>query len=365
MQRQSRLETLAGGVPPWPALRAFQEELAEMQRAMSELRRRALDIRTTPARRVLERLPRVASELARSLGKRVCVEIHGEEVEVDRAVLDHLDEPLLHLVRNAVDHGIEPPALREQRGKPAVGSIEVHARTEAGRLRLLVADDGRGLDVEAVRRAAVRRGLLPEAVAEDLPLARAAELLFEPGMSTADRVSEVSGRGVGLDAVKRTLESLGGSVSLECTPGQGTRFEIDLPSMVALQRVLIVQVRGAALALATSRIETVHEASAGEIERAGHESFFVHKGEPLPLVDLSERVGFERIRPGRGAVVQLEVRGFRLGLLVERAVRECEIFVRPVPRVLAALEPLGGAAILPDGVPVFLLEVSALVESAL
>jgi two-component system chemotaxis sensor kinase CheA len=365
MQRQSRLEALAHGAPAWPGQLAFDAELGDMQRVVSELRRRALDLRTTPVRRVLERLPRVASELARSLEKRVSVELFGEEVEVDRAVLDHLDEPLLHLVRNAVDHGIERPEQRERAGKPAVGTVAIHARRESGRLHLRVEDDGGGLDVEAVRRAAVRRGLLPEAVAEDLPLARAAELLFEPGMSTREHVSEVSGRGVGLDAVKRTLESLGGSVTLESRPGAGTRFDLEVPSMVALQRVLIVEVSKAALALATSRIEAVLDVAEGEVERTGREAFFVYRDEPLPLVDLSERVGFARIEPGYGAIVLVEVRGFRLGLLVERAVRECEVFVRPVPAILAALEPLGGAAILPDGVPVFLLEIAALVENAL
>lgn len=365
MQRQARLEALARRAPAWAEQRAVEEELGGMQQALGELRRRALDIRTTPARRVLERLPRVASELARSLGKRVSVELHGEEVEVDRAVLDHLDEPLLHLVRNAVDHGIELPEARERAGKPPVGTVAIHARRESGRLHLRVEDDGGGLDVELVRRAAVRRGMLPEAVAEDLTLARAAELLFEPGMSTREQVSEVSGRGVGLDAVKRTLESLGGSVTLESRPGAGTRFDVELPSMVALQRMLIVEVRGATLGLATSRIDAVLDVADGELERAGHESFFVHKDEPLPLVDLGERIGFPCVPEGRGAVVVVEVRGFRLGLLVERALQECEIFVRPVPPILSGLEALGGAAILPDGVPVFLLEVGALVEKAL
>jgi two-component system chemotaxis sensor kinase CheA len=365
MQRHSRLEALAGRAPAWPEQHALEEELAGMQRAVGQLRRRALDIRTTPARRVLERLPRVASELARSLGKRVSVELFGEEVEVDRAVLDHLDEPLLHLVRNAVDHGIEPPEVRERLRKPPVGTVAIHARRESGRLHLRVEDDGSGLDVDSVRRAAVRRGLLPEAVAEDLTLARAAELLFEPGMSTREQVSEVSGRGVGLDAVKRTLESLGGSVTLESRPGEGTRFEVELPSMVALQRVLIVETRGARLGLATGRIEAVLDVAETEIERAGDEAFFVHKGEPLPLVDLATRIGFESVPRGVGAVVLVEVRGFRLGLWVERALLECEIFVRPVPAILAGLEPLGGVAILPDGVPVFLLEVGALVENAL
>jgi two-component system chemotaxis sensor kinase CheA len=365
MQRRARLAKLHGQVPFWLDHPEFREELERMEDAVVELRRRALDIRTTPVRRLLERLPRVASELARLLGKRVRVELRGEEVEVDRAVLDHLDDPLLHLVRNAVDHGLEPPDVRERAGKDPVGTVRVSAWRTGSRVRVRLAEDGRGIDADALRRKAVERGLLAAEVAEDLPLARVCELIFEPGISTAAEVTAVSGRGVGLDAVKRTVEGLGGSVSVETRPGAGTSFELDLPSMVALQRVLLVELQGERVALVVSAVQSVVDLEEGAIEQLGPDAFFTLHGEPLPLVDFGARIGLPPAAQGRrGNVVIVDARGFRVGLRVDRALEELEVFVREVPAALGRLPAIGGVAILPDGVPVFLVEVAELVEAA-
>jgi len=365
-QQQARMEALHRQSPLWDLHGELGEELESMQRVVRDLRRHALEIRTTPVRRVLERLPRVASELARSLGKRVAVELVGEEVEVDRGVLDRLDDPLIHLIRNAVDHGIETPDLRTQAGKSAVGTIHVTARSESGRLRIRFADDGAGLDVEAVRRRAVERGMLPEAVAEDLPQERVVELLFEPSMSTRDEVSEVSGRGVGLDAVKRVVEALGGTIEVSSDAGHGMAFDLELPAMVALQRVLVLELRGERVALPVSGVEAVLGVEEGEVERAGAEAFFVWKDEPMPLIDLASRLGLESGPPAlRRNVVVLEARDFKVGLEVDRVSAEHELFIRPVPQVLAGLEPLAGTAILPDGSPVFLIETGSLIEGSL
>ncbi|MBW2280631.1 MAG: Hpt domain-containing protein [Deltaproteobacteria bacterium] len=363
MQRHAQLESLHRASPFWEFRREFGEEIDGMERAIRELRRRALDIRTTPVRRVFERLPRLASELAHSLGKRVRVDLVGEEVEADRAVLDHLDDPLLHLLRNAVDHGIEAPHVREASGKPAVGTIRLESARVGSSIHLRIQDDGAGIDAEKVRRRAVESGLLPQLVAEDLPLERIGELLFEPGMSTREEVSEVSGRGVGLDAVKSKIEALGGTISLSTNDDGGMTFDIDLPSMVALQRVLILQLSGERVALPAARVEAVLEVSEGTIERVGDEAFFMWKDEPIPLLDLGERVQLPSAGPRhKGNVVLTEARGFRMGLHVDRAIADYEVFVREVPSALAALRPLAGVANLPDGVPVFLLEPGALVE---
>lgn len=363
MQRHAQLESLHRASPFWQFHREFGEEIDGMERVIRELRRRALEVRTTPMRRVFERLPRVASELAHALGKRVRVETFGEEVEVDRAVLDHLDDPLLHLVRNSVDHGIEAPEVREASGKSPVGRIRLASARIGGTVCLRVEDDGRGIDAEKVRRRAVERGLLPELVAEDLPLERIGELLFEPGMSTRDEVSEVSGRGVGLDAVKSRIEALGGTISLSINAQGGVAFDIRLPSRVALQRVLILQLGDERVALPAARVEAVLAVDEGDVERVGGEAFFMWKDEPIPLLDLGERIGLSPAREGsRGNVVLTEADGFRMGLHVDRAVADHEVFVREVPAALRALRPLGGVAILPDGVPVLLLEPRALVE---
>jgi len=363
MQHQARLENLQRALPYWDGKPEFDEELEGMQRIVRDLRRRALDIRTTPVRRVLERLPRVARELASSLGKQVRMELSGEEVEADRAVLDHLDDPLLHLVRNALDHGLETPDERSAAGKDPVGTLRIHAASEGGRLVLRLQDDGRGLDVERVRRKAIARGM-PSEVVEDLPVERLGELLFEPGMSTRDEVSELSGRGVGLDAVRRSVEALGGSVSVARPEGGGMAFELDLPSMVALQRVLILRVCGHRVALPVTRLDCVIDVREAPIERAGDEAFLMYQDEPIPVFDLARHLGLpQRGDEASGNVVLLDARGFRLGLLADRAQADQEVYVREVPATLAGLKHLGGVAVLSDGAPIFLLEMGALLEN--
>ncbi len=363
MQRQTRLEELHRDAPLWEGHGEFGEQLEGMENVVRELRRRALDIRTTPVRRVLDRMPRVAAELARELGKRVRVELRGEEVEVDRAILDHLDDPLLHLVRNAVDHGIESPEERERAGKSPFGTIVLSAARVAGRLRVRLEEDGRGIDVEGVRRCAVERGLLLEMVAEDLPPERICELIFEAGISTREEVTHVSGRGVGMDAAKRTIEGLGGTITLENRPGQGTVIELELPAMAALQRVLVLEVGPERVALPVSQLEAVLAFDEAQVERAGIDSFFVFKDEPLPLLDLAEHIGLGCGPVDAGNVLVLETRGFRFGLLVDRAVGDLEVFVREIPELLSDHQALGGVTILPDGQPVFLLEPGPMVES--
>ena len=364
MQRQARLEALHRDAPAWELHREFCEELDGMEKVVRELRRRALDIRTTSVRRVLQRIPRTANDLARALGKRVRVELVGEEVEVDRAILDHLDEPLLHLVRNAVDHGIETPEERKRAGKDPVGTIRLSATQSSGRLYVQVEEDGRGIDLEKVRQRAVERGLVAEMVAEDLPAERICELIFEPGISTRDEVTEVSGRGVGMDAVKRGVESLGGSVTLANRPGAGTLAEIELPTMDALQRVLVLEVGTERVVIPVGQLQSVLSVAEAQVERAGIDAFFVFKDEPLPLLDLSEHIGLGP-SPTRSSanVLVFETRGFGFGLLIDRAVSDLEVFVREVPDLLAGIKVLGGVAILPDGDPVFLLEPGSLVES--
>ncbi len=363
MQGQARLEELHREAPYWTGHGAFNDELDQLARVVRDLRRHALDIRITPVRRILERLPRVAQDLARELGKLVRVELVGEEVEVDRAVLDHLDDSLLHLVRNAIDHGLETEAERRAAGKDPVGTLRMRASRVAGRLQMRLEEDGRGIEIEKVRRRAIERGLLLEMVAEDLPPGRILEFIFEPGISTRDSVSDISGRGVGLDAVKRQIEALGGTISVESSPGKGTAFLLDLPSMVALQRVLVLQVAGERVALPISTVEAVLSVEEAAIERAGVDAFFMLKEEPLPLVDLGPRLGVARTRATGGCVVVVEARGFKLGLLVDRVIDDLEVFVRETPPPLRELAPLGGVAILRDGTPVFLLEIISLVEN--
>jgi two-component system chemotaxis sensor kinase CheA len=264
---------------------------------------------------------------------------------------------LVHLIRNAVDHGLEMPDARREAGKPEAGRILIQARRERDSIRVSVEDDGAGLDLEAVRARAVAAGLVHGDLAEDLPPDQIAALVFRPGLSTRQTVSDVSGRGVGMDAVKATVEALGGRVELASRSGLGTTTSLVVPITAAIQRVLLVGSGPETVALPISKVERIVELEPGAIERAGRESFALVDDVPVLVVDLAERLGLKAgSTEGLVQLVLAEIRGERIGLLVERLEGQQEIYVKPVPSLLTGLRLLGGLTVLGDGRPIFLLD---------
>ncbi len=336
--------------------------LDRMDRVVGDLQRRALHLRTAPLLRVLDTLPRLARDIARELGKQVDVELRGAELELDRAILDRLSDPLGHLVRNAVDHGLESEEDRRNAGKPPTGNIVIDARREKDHVRLAVSDDGRGIDLDRVRRRAIETGLLHPDLAEDLPPDEIAALVFRAGLTTAEEVSKVSGRGVGMDAVKVTIESLGGRVELDSRPGIGTTTVLYVPITAAVQRVLLVGLGSETVAVPIAKVERVIEVDAATIEDAGREKFTVVDDEPVLVIDLGHRLGLcTPATEGTVSLVLAEVREERVGLLVERLEGQQEIYVKPPPPILAQARGLSGLTVLGDGRPVFLLDLGQLV----
>ena len=333
-----------------------------MDRVVGDLQRRALSLRTAPLLRVMDPLPRLAREIAMELGKVVEVELHGAELELDRSILDRLNDPLVHLVRNAVDHGLELPSIRREAGKPPGGRLEIDARREKDSIRISVTDDGRGIDLESVRARAVSAGLLHADLAEDLPPQEIALLVFRPGLSTAREVSDFSGRGVGMDAVKATIESLGGQVEIDSQPGLGTTTSLVVPITAAVQRVLLLGLGEETVAVPIAKVERVIEVEVVAIEQAGRESFVLIEDEPVLVLDLGQQLG---MGPAEGRdttpLVLAEVRGERVGLRVERLAGQQEIYVKSVPRLLACARALAGLTVLGDGNPVFLLDLNQLI----
>ncbi len=255
-----------------------------VDRRVAELQRRVLDLRTAPLSRVMDNLPRTARQVAEKLGKRVEVEIVGAELELDRSILDRLGEPLLHLVRNAVDHGLESPKDRRAAGKPEVGKIRIEARRQKDSIVIDVSDDGPGIDLASVCRRAIEADLIHEDLAADLPPAEIVAFIFHPGLSTAEGISEVSGRGVGMDAVKATIESLGGGVELRTEAGRGTTTTFFVPITAAVQRVLLVRIADERVAIPISKVERILEVPESAIEEAAGDSF--------ALVDVSRSRSF-------------------------------------------------------------------------
>ena len=339
--------------------------LDRMDRVVGELQLRALDLRTTPLLRIVDPLPRMARDVAQQLGKRVEVEIRGGELELDRSILDRLSDPLVHLVRNAVDHGLEGPSERAAVGKPEAGQIVIDARREQDTILISVRDDGAGMNLDAVRERAVAAGLVHPDIAEDLATEQLAAFVFHPGLSTAEKVSEISGRGVGMDAVRATLESLGGGVEIATEAGLGTCTTLRVPITAAVQRVLLLEVGDECVALPIARVERIVEVTGEAVESSGSEAFALIDDEPVPVLTLRERLGLGAASPsGPSAVVTLvltEVRGEQVAVRVRRVVGQQQIYVKPVPELLAPVRALAGLTILGDGRPVFVLEPNHLV----
>jgi len=333
--------------------------LDRMDRVVGDLQLRALELRTTPLQRIVEPLPRLARGVAQSCGKRVEVEIRGAELELDRSILDRLSDSLVHLVRNAVDHGIETPEARSAAGKPETGRVGIEARREKDSIRIAVSDDGAGMDLEAVRRRAVEAGLVHPHIAEDLPAEDLAALVFRPGFSTARAVSEISGRGVGMDAVRATLESLGGGVEFVTLPGRGTTTTLTVPITAAVQRVLLLGLGAEIVALPIARVERIVELPFREIERSGREAFVLLDEDPVPVFGLAEKLGLAP-PPESGdraaTLVLTDVRDERVALLVDRVAGQQQIYVKPVPDLLGPVRALAGLTILGDGRPVFVID---------
>ncbi|MBS1104765.1 MAG: CheA signal transduction histidine kinase [Deltaproteobacteria bacterium] len=332
----------------------------QMDRVVGELKRRALALRTTPLLRVMENLPRVAREVAMRTGKRIEVTLAGAELELDRSILDRLYDPLVHVVRNAVDHGLEPPEVRKQAGKSEVGNLRIEATREKDAIRIAVSDDGAGMNLAALRERAVAAGLVHATLADDLPPDEIVELAFHPGLSTATSVSAISGRGVGMDAVRSTLESLGGAVRLETRPGAGTTAVLRVPIAAAVQRVLLVVLGGETVAVPISKVERVVELDAGAIEGSAGECFALIDKEPVLVLDLAQRLGWPAATNHSAPLVIAELRGERVALRVERLSGQQDIYVKPLPALLASLRVLAGLTVLGDGRPVFLLDLNQL-----
>jgi len=335
----------------------FSEDLDRMEQVVGELQRRALDLRTTPLSRILEPLPRTARAMAERLGKRIEVAVSGAELELDRSILDRLGDPLVHLLRNAVDHGIEAPECRARIHKPEVGRIRIDARRERDAIRILVSDDGAGVDLEALRARAVEARAVHRDLAPDLSPEHLMALIFHPGLSTCERVSEISGRGVGMDAVRVTVESLGGSVEVSSEAGVGTRVQLEVPLTAAVQRVLLLTVAQEVVALPITRVERVFELPVESIETSGSDAFALIGEELLPILDLADALGLPTAaRREVMSVVVGDVRGERMGLAADGIEGQQQIYVKPVPELLAGRRALAGLTVLGDGRPVFLID---------
>jgi len=351
-----------GKMVPAPHRTGLVEGVDRLHAIVKDLHDKVMTVRMTPLALVTERLPRAGRDVARKVNKQVEVQVQGAEIELDRAILEELSDPLLHLIRNAIDHGIEPPHLRLLAGKPASGRITVQARRERDRVILEVADDGRGLDAAKLRAAAVARGALTDEAASLLSDREALLLACLPGLSTADAVTDVSGRGVGLDAVKRTVESIGGTLEIDSTPGQGARFTLRLPLTVAVQPVLLVRVGEEVLGLPIGKVHGAAQVALSSLDRTQGAPVLPYDGAMVPVHDLSRVLGFPEAaaRDERAVVVAEAGEGARIGLAVDTLIGQQEAVLKPLGQPLEKVPGISAVTVLGNGRPVFILDVQRL-----
>jgi len=340
---------------------ALVEAVHQVGVVSSQLQETIMDVRMLPIRHVFERFPRLVRDLARQQGKQIELVLQGEETRVDKAVIDELGEPLVHMVRNAVDHGIEPPATRRARGKSETGTLLLSAAQESNQVVITLIDDGGGIDAASVRRKAIERGLL--APDEALSDREAIQLIFTEGFSTASAVTDVSGRGVGLDVVVKSMERLNALIEAETIPGAGTKFTLQLPLTLAIITVLMVDVGDEVYALPSgSVVESLRYARRDLVRMNGRDTLRV-RDRIVPFVHLAELFG-RSSAAGDDAYAVIVGRGEkRLGLSVDRLRGQQDVVIKALDAVVTSSQVgIAGATILGDGRVVLILDVATLFE---
>ncbi len=342
-----------------PAVRDLLDAVHQLTAVSTQLQETIMDVRMLPIRNVFERFPRLVRDLSRQQGKEIELILQGEETRVDKAIIDELGEPLVHMIRNSVDHGIERPAERLARGKAATGTILLSAAQESNQVVITIADDGAGIDAAEVRQKARERGIMGDA--DHMTDREAIQLIFAEGFSTAETVTELSGRGVGLDVVVKCMERLNGFIDAETMPGAGTRFTMQLPLTLAIISALMVDVGGYTYAIPAGSVVESLKFRPEEVNRIGGRETLRLRDRIVPLFRLAQLFGHE----GRGLLdlsyaVVLGRGEKRLGLAVDRLLGQQEVVIKALdPIVSAAGLGLAGATIMGDGRVVLILDVAA------
>ena len=346
-------------------LSEFEMFSRRLQSVTERLYREVVSSRMRPFADGIQGFPRMVRDLAKSLGKKVRLDVIGRNTEVDRDILDKLEAPLNHILRNAVDHGVQSPERRVAAGKPEQGIIRIEARHHAGMLAVSVSDDGQGIDLDALREKIVARRLAAPDMAEQMSEAELLDFLFLPGFSTAGEVTEVSGRGVGLDVVRSMVQEVGGAVRVAATPGKGVTFHLQLPITLSVVRTLLVEVSGEPYAFPLARIDRIYMLSSEQIERLEDRSYFNMDGENVGLVSARQVLGGGQAETRSADLPALVIsdRLNRYGVVVDRFLGERDLVVRPLDPRLGKVRDISASALMEDGAPLLIVDVDDLARS--
>jgi two-component system chemotaxis sensor kinase CheA len=347
-----------------PLVRELGETLAQLNLVTTDLQLAVMKTRMLPIRKVLAKFPRMVRDLSQKLNKQVRLELQGEETELDKSVADEVGDPLIHLVRNAVDHGIEPPAERQAAGKSAEGLVRIAASQEGNSIVIRIEDDGRGLQVERIKAKALARGIASAAELAGMDSREIFNLVFLPGFSTAEQVTDVSGRGVGMDVVRTNIRRINGSVEIDSQPGKGSMITIKLPLTIAIIQALLVEVEQATFAIPLGSVVEAVKITKEDIKTINGREVLTLRERVLPLLRLSQE--FEI--PSDAAldkfyVVVVGLGERQVGVVVDRLRSQEEVVIKSMGDYLAEIKGIAGATITGEGKVVLILDVTELVQS--
>ena len=341
---------------------SVNEPIEYLESVTTNLHESVMKVRMVPIESVVQKFPKMIRDLSKKLDKKMQLFMSGEETELDRTVVDEIGDPLMHLLRNSADHGLESAEVRKERGKPEVGSIFLDAYQDGNNVVIEVRDDGNGIDVEAVKAKAVEKGRISQEQADAMSDKDVIDLLFQPSFSTSEKVTDVSGRGVGLDVVKSKIESLSGDVEVKTKLGEGSTFIIRLPLTLAIIQALMVEVGGEKYAISLGSIQTIEDIAPNEIQFVQNEEVINLRGDVIPLIRLNKVLDNESVKgPDDNLIVAIVKKGDKLaGLVVDELMGQQEIVIKSLGKYINKSKVISGATILGDGEIALIIDANAL-----
>ncbi|MFW6325030.1 MAG: chemotaxis protein CheA, partial [Desulfovibrionales bacterium] len=359
---RNRFTLLARELEGDDGLQEIAQQLTEttysMARISDDLQDTIMKVRMVPVKTVFSRFPRLVRDLSRKSGKDVELVTEGEETELDKSVVEEIGDPLVHLIRNSVDHGIENEEQRASAGKVKTGRVWLRASHKGNSVVIEVEDDGKGIDPEKMRKKAVEKGIMTEEDARALDDQQAVELIFAPGFSTSEKITDISGRGVGMDVVRNNIKNLNGGVSVQSVPGQGSKFILSLPLTLAIIDALMVEVSGEIFAIPLDAVSETTKIESSRLTEVNNRKAVTLRGDVLGIVELSEILGIEANANDRDLIsmVIVSVNERRLGLIVDRLLERQEIVIKSLGEYLGDLHGISGATIMGDGSVILILD---------
>ena len=340
------------------------ETIEQMDRVTTDLQSVVMKVRMVSVGQVFNRFPRMVRDLSHGLGKEINLIIQGEETELDRTVIDEIGDPLVHLLRNSIDHGIETPEERQAKGKNPIGEVRLIARYEGNNVIIMVEDDGKGINPEIIKGIAVKKELITQAEADKMDMNEAVKMVFLPGFSTAEVVTDVSGRGVGMDAVKNKIESLGGMVDVETKVNEGSKFKIRLPLTLAIIQALLVNVSDEIYAIPLGSIDSTINIKSSDLKTVQNKEVILLRGQIIPIVRLAHVLNIPETVEQQDElfIVIVHIGDLKAGVIVDNLIGQQEIVIKSLGKLLAGIKVIAGATILGNGQVALILDIASLIQ---